>query len=61
MPLGYQDETCAEAIRESLMAGEVVTFEILYRLIKAKGAWQDDTILQDLMSCVVNLPAARRR
>ncbi len=61
MPLGYQGETCAQAVRDSMRAGEVVSFATLYRRVKAKGAWQDDTILQHLMSCVVNLPAARKR
>jgi len=51
MPLGYQSETCAEAIRDSLKAGEVVSFATLYRRVKAKGAWQDESIWQHLMSC----------
>ena len=61
MPLGNNGETCAEAIRESVAAKEVVLFETLYRRVKAKGNWQDETIWQHLMSCVVNLPAARKR
>jgi len=38
MPLGYQGETCAEAIRDSMKAGKVVSFATLYRRVKAKGA-----------------------
>jgi hypothetical protein len=57
---GYQGETCAEAIRASLRPGEIVTFSDLFKRVRGKGTWQDEAIWQHLMSCVVNLPPARR-
>jgi hypothetical protein len=58
---GYAGETCAEAIRASIRRGEVVRFTELDSRVRAKGAWRDETRWQHLMSCVVNLPPARRR
>lgn len=56
---GYLGETCAEAIRDSLKPGDLATFTELYRCVKQRGAWKDETIWQHLMCCVVNLPPAR--
>ena len=56
---GNQGESCAGAIRSSLKAGEVVTFSDLYRRVKGKGFWKDETIWQHMMGLVVNLPPAR--
>ena len=57
---GYKGETCAEALRASICRGEVVRFRELYSRVRARGAWRDESIWQHLMSCVVNLPPARR-
>ena len=59
-PKGYRGETCAEAIRASLRPGELVSFSDLFSRVRKKGAWRDEAIWQHLMSCVVNLPPARR-
>jgi hypothetical protein len=40
--------------------GEVVTFSDLYARVRRKGSWKDGAIWQHLMSCVVNLPPARK-
>ena len=59
MAKGNQGESCADAIRSSLKHGEVVTSSDLYRRIKQKGSWKDETIWQHMMALVVNLPPAR--
>lgn len=60
-PKGYRGETCAEAIRDSISPGEVVPYSVFYKRVQEKGAWKDGAINQHLMSCVVNLPPARRQ
>ncbi len=60
MPKGHQGETCAEAIRSVMKPGRIVAFSELFRLVKQRGAWTDETIWQHLMSLIVNLPPARR-
>ena len=52
-------ETCKEAIRNSLHPCERVTFSELFRRVRMRGDWKDDTICQHLMALVVNLPPAR--
>ena len=59
MAKGNQGESCAEAVRSSLKPGGVVPFSELYKRIKQKGNWKDDTIWQHLMCLIVNLPPAR--
>lgn len=54
-------KTCAEALRETLRPGDVVSYRELYDRVKALGVWADDTIWLHLMACVVNLPVARER
>jgi hypothetical protein len=57
--LGFQGESCAEAIHDFLRDSEIVTFTTLVERIKKKGSWGDNTIWRHLMSCVLNLPPAR--
>jgi len=57
---GNRGETCGEAIRDSLQSGEKVSFPDLYDRVRKRGGWKDETIWQHLMSCVVNLPPARK-
>jgi hypothetical protein len=59
MPKGAHGESCADAIRDSLRPGELITFTTLFQRVKPKGAWRDATIRRYLMACVVNLPRAR--
>lgn len=59
MPKGFDGQSCADAIRESLRPGEIVTYSTLYARVEPRGDWSDETIDQHLMSCVVNLPPAR--
>ena len=59
MPKGHQGETCSELIRAVMSNGEVITSSELFRRVKQRGSWKDETIWQHLMSLVVNLPPAR--
>lgn len=59
MAKGYQGESCSEAIRSSLKVGDIVTFSELFKRVKQKGPWKDETIWQHLMGLIVNLPPAR--
>ncbi len=60
MTKGNQGESCADAIRSSLKPGEIVAFSELFKRIKQKGSWKDETVWQHLIGLIVNLPAARR-
>jgi hypothetical protein len=57
---GYKGETCAEAIRDAVSPGEVISYSTLFDRVRAMGAWKESAINQHLMSCVVNLPPARK-
>ena len=59
MTKGNQGESCAEAIHASLGLGEIVTFSELYRRVKQKGSWKDESIWQNMMAFIINLPPAR--
>jgi len=59
MAKGNLGESCADAIRSCLRQGELVTFSDLFRRVKQKGSWKDESIWQDMMALVVNLPPAR--
>jgi hypothetical protein len=59
MPKGNSGETCAEAIRAVISNSEVVTYSELFRRVRQRGSWKNETIWQHLMSLVVNLPPAR--
>ena len=59
-PKGYLGETCAQALHASLKPGELLGFSELYSRVRSLGAWKDEAIWQHMMSCVVNLPPARR-
>ncbi|MCL4562015.1 MAG: hypothetical protein M1281_15570 [Chloroflexi bacterium] len=60
MSMGKNEITCADAIRSSLKHGEVVSFTTLLDRVRRLGDWQDDTIFQHLIHCIVNLPPARK-
>jgi hypothetical protein len=59
MPKGHGGQTCSEAVRASIRRDEVVSFSELRKRVKALGSWKNETIVQHLMSLVVNLPPAR--
>jgi hypothetical protein len=59
MVKGFKGESCAEAIRESIGTKESVRFSELFRRVKERGGWKNETIWQHLMGLVVNLPLAR--
>jgi hypothetical protein len=59
MAKGVKGESCAEAIRESIRRGEVLTFSEFFKRVREKGSWKDETIWQHLMALVVNLPPAK--
>ena len=56
---GYRGQSCAQAIREVMQPGEILTFSELYRRVQRQGTWRSRTIWQNLMFCVHNLPPAR--
>ncbi len=56
---GYHGETCAEAIRDVMEPGHTLSFSELFSRVKKKGDWRDETIWQDIMAHVVNLPPAQ--
>ena len=59
MPKGNQGESCADAVHSSLHPGEIVTFSELFKRVKQKGSWKDETVWQHLIGLIVNLPAVR--
>jgi len=59
MAQGRQGESCRDAIKATILPGEVVVYNELLRRVKKLGSWSDETIWQHLMSLVVNLPPAR--
>ncbi len=59
MAKGNLGESCADAIRSSLSAGEVIGFSELYKRVKQKGSWREETVWQHMMGLIVNLPPAR--
>lgn len=58
---GYEGESCDEVLKESIVAGEIVSCSALYQRVKSRGEWSDDTIWQHLMARTVNLVPARHR
>jgi hypothetical protein len=61
MAKGYMGQTCAEAIREVFKDADPRKFTEILHEVSSMGSWKQDTILQHLMSTVVNLPPARLR
>ncbi len=59
MTIRHQGETCAEAIESSLARGEVVAYSELFSRVRQKGSWKNETVWQNLMAVIVNLPPAR--
>ena len=59
MTKGNHGESCSDAARSSFEPGEKVTFSELYKRVKQKGAWKEETIWLHLICLVVNLPPAR--
>ncbi len=59
MGLGHNGETCKVAVRNTLKPGEKLTFRKLFKRVREKGAWTDDTIHRHLMGLIVNLLPAR--
>jgi hypothetical protein len=59
MGKGNHGESCAEAIRSVLRPSEVVAFSELFRRVKQRGAWKPESIWQDKMASIANLPPAR--
>lgn len=59
MAKGYQGQSCAEAIRQLVRVKEPRSFSELFVELKKLGDWKDNTIYQQIMASVVNLPPAR--
>ena len=56
MGKGHNGETCAEAMRTAIgLLGKRASAQDIFDEVKKRGDWVDDTILQHLMSCTVNL------
>ncbi len=56
---GYHGESCSEALRNSMEPNRPVAFSELFKRVRIKGNWSDDTIWQDTIAHVVNLTPAR--
>ncbi|MBC8429597.1 MAG: hypothetical protein H8D89_01350 [Dehalococcoidia bacterium] len=62
MGKGKSGKTCAEAIRETIvLLGNRAYADVMFTQIKGMGNWNDQTIYQQLMACVINLPASYGR
>jgi len=59
MAKGHSGESCREAIRKCIKPGEVLSFSELYNKVRQLGAWKDETVWQQLIAVIVNLPPAR--
>ncbi len=59
MTKGHQGQTCADAIRASLVPGELVSSSELYERVRRKGSWKNETVWQHMIGLIVNLPVAR--
>ena len=59
MAKGHYGESCAEAIRSSIKAGETLSYSEFFDRVMKRGDWKDSTIWQHLMAVVVNLLPAR--
>ncbi|OGO38615.1 MAG: hypothetical protein A2W35_09510 [Chloroflexi bacterium RBG_16_57_11] len=59
MVKGYKGESCPDAIRNSMIPDEILSFTDLFDRVKRKGQWKEITIWRYFMACVVNLPPAR--
>lgn len=61
MTKGREGESCAEAIRDCVNPGERLSFDDIYRRVRPRGYWTNETIYQNLMKAAVNLAPARLR
>ncbi len=60
MPLGNQDQTCAEAIKKCFEKfKQPLSFSRIVKEVRQQGQWKVRTIWLHLMSTVVNLIPAR--
>jgi len=58
MGKGHRGETCAEAIREVVAALEPAAYADVFDSVRRRGTWATDTIHQQMMQWIVNLPPA---
>ena len=58
---GYKGESCNQVMREAIKGYVIVSCSELYKRIKSRGAWTDDTIWQHFMANTVNLVPAKYR
>lgn len=59
MSKGHHGETCAEAFRDVVKRGELLSYQQLFERVRPRGEWTDVTIRRHAMSLVVNLLPAR--
>ncbi len=58
MGKGRGGETCAEVIREVVAAREPAFYSDVFEIVNNRGTWATDTIHQQMMQWIVNLPPA---
>ena len=56
MGKGHNGETCAEAIREVVAALQPAAYPEVFEGVRRRGTWASDTIHQQMMQWIVNLP-----
>jgi hypothetical protein len=56
MGKGHNGETCAEVIREVVGALEPAAYTDIFESVRDRGTWATDTIHQQMMQWMVNLP-----
>lgn len=60
MPLGYQGQTCSDAIKAYFKRSEEpLSYSRIFKEVKQQGAWKNTTIWRHLMRTVLNLIPAR--
>ena len=59
MAKGHRGQSCAEAIKDCFSVETTLSASALFQRVRAQGDWADETIWQNLMRLVVNLPPAR--
>lgn len=58
MRKGYKGETCAQVIREVIASREPAFYPDVFEGVRSRGSWATDTIHQQMMQWIVNLPPA---
>jgi len=58
MVKGHRGQTCAEAIYEVVESDQPAPFEEILEKVRLEGEWTVDTVCQQAMQFVINMPPA---